>query len=56
MVGSLVFLMMPKHQYHLSQWGEHVYSAHSWRERRLLHESMIIPVDKWTLILKNSEK
>ena len=52
MVGSEVFLTKPKHQYHLSQWGECVCGAHSRKERRLLRESMFIPIDRRTLILK----
>ena len=47
-----VFLMKPKHQYHLSQWGECVYGAQSWKERRLLCESMFIPIERRTSILK----
>ena len=30
------FVMKPKHQCHLSQWGEWLYGAQSWKERRLL--------------------
>ena len=56
MVGSEVFLMKPKHRYHLSEWGECVYGAHLWKGRRLFHESMIIPIANWTLILKNGAK
>ena len=56
MVGSNVFVMKPKHQYHLCQWEECVYGAQSWKERRLSCESMIIPIDKWTLILKKGGK
>ena len=47
-----VFLMKPKHKYHLSQCGECVYGAQSWNERRLLCESMFIPNERWTWILK----
>ena len=47
-----VFLMKPKHQYHLSQWGERVYDAQSWNEIRLLCESMFIPIERCTSILK----
>ena len=43
MVGSEVFLIKPKHQYHLFQWGEYIYGAQSWKEKRLLHESMFNP-------------
>ena len=52
MVERDVFLMKPKHQYRLSQWGECVYGAQSWNEGRVLHESMFFPIEKWTLILK----
>ena len=45
------FLMKPKHQYHLSQWGECVYDAQSWNERRLWCEFEFMPIGKWTLTL-----
>ena len=51
-----VFLMRRKHKYHLSQLGECVYSAKSWKEKRLLCESIFIPNEKWTLILKMVER
>ena len=41
---------------HLSQWLEYDCGAKSWKESRLLRESMFIPVGKWTLILKNGRK
>ena len=47
-----VFLMKPKHKYHLSQWGQHVYDAQSWNEMRLLCESAFIPIERHTLIPK----
>ena len=50
------FLMKPKHQCHLPQWGEWVYSAQSWKERRLLSESMFVLIDKRTLSLKMMER
>ena len=28
----------------------------SWKERRLLYESVFVPIDKWTLTIKNSGK
>ena len=28
------FLVIPKHQYQLSQWGQSIYGAQSWKERR----------------------
>ena len=46
------FLMKPKHQYQLSDRGECVYDAQSWKERRLLCESMFIPIERRTSILK----
>ena len=47
-----VFIMKPKHQYLQSQRGERVYDAHSWNETRLLYESMFIPIERRTSILK----
>ena len=52
MVESEVFLMILKLQYHLSQLGECVYDAQSWNEMRLLCESMFIPIERRTSILK----
>ena len=51
-----VFVMKPKHQYYLSQWGEHGYGAQSWKERRLLCETTFIPIEWWTSILKMVER
>ena len=48
--------MNTKHQYHLSQWGECVYGAKSWKERRLLYESMFVQIKLRTLILKMVER
>ena len=45
-----VFLIKPEYQYHLSQWGESVYGAQTWKERRLLCKSMFVPIDWWALI------
>ena len=47
-----VSLRKPKHQYHLSQWGECGYDAQSLNESRLLYESMFIPIERCTSILK----
>ena len=44
--------MNPKQQNRLSQQGECVYIAQSWKEKRLLCESMFIPIEKRTWILK----
>ena len=52
MVERKAFLMKPKHQCHLSKWGECVYIAQSWKEKILLSESVFIQFDKWNLILK----
>ena len=41
MVIREVFLTKPKHEYHLSQWGECVYDAQTQKERRLLCESIL---------------
>ena len=38
---------------HLSQWGECVYGAQSLNGKRLLHETMFMQIEWWTLILKN---
>ena len=54
-VESEVFLKS-KHQYHLSQREECFYGAQSWKERRLLCESMFIPNDGRTLIIKIVER
>ena len=48
--------MNPKHQHHLSQWGECVYDAQSSNEGRLLGESVLIIIERWTSILKMVEK
>ena len=47
-----VSLAKPRHQYHLSQRGECVYDAQSLNETRLLYESMFIPIERSTSILK----
>ena len=48
--------MKPKYQCRLSQRGEWVYGAQSRKERRLLCESMFVPIDKWNLTLKMTER
>ena len=48
------FLIKPKH--HLSQWVEWVYYVQSGKENRLLSESIIVLIDRWSLILKNGGK
>ena len=52
MVEREVFLMKPRHQYHLSQWGEWTYGGQSLKESRLLCESKFIQIERWTLVLK----
>ena len=47
-----IFLLKPKHQYHLSQRGECFYDAKSLKERRLLCQSMFFLIERRTLILK----
>ena len=46
------FLVKPKHQYHLFHQGECVFDAQSWIEKRLLCESMFIPTERQTSIVK----
>ena len=48
MVERKSFQIKPKHQCHLSQWGEWVCGAQSWKERGLNYESVFVPIDKWT--------
>ena len=52
MVRSEAFLIKPKCQIHLSQWGEWNYGAKLLKEWELLGESMFIPVGRQTLIKK----
>ena len=56
MVEREAFLMKPNHQCHLSQRVKWVYGAQSWKETRLLYESMFVLIDMWSLILKNGKK
>ena len=49
MVENGVFLLKPKNQNCLSQQGE---SAQSCKKKRLLCESMLFPIEKWTSNLK----
>ena len=56
MVEKQVFLMNPKHQNHLSQYEEWVYSAQSRKERGLLCESMFISMEIRTAILEIVER
>ena len=52
MVERKAFLMKPKRQCHLSQWGKCVYGAQSWKETRLLWEHKFISIDEQTLIIR----
>ena len=52
MVERKAFLLKPKYQWLLSQWGEYVYGAQSWKKRRLLRESVFALIDRWALTLK----
>ena len=45
-----------KHKYHLYQREECVYGAQSWKDTRLLCESIFIPIERETSILKLVEK
>ena len=53
MVEREAFLMKPKNQCHLCQWVKQVYGVQSWKEKRLLHESLFVLIDRHSLILKN---
>ena len=52
MVKRYAFLTKAKSQYHLSRWGECVYGAQSWKERRLFCEYVFVKIDQRTLTLK----
>ena len=54
--GKWSFFIKPKRQCHLSQPGEWLYGAQSWKEKRLFYEFMFVPINKWTLILKMVER
>ena len=56
MVEREAFLLKPKHQCHLSQWGDCVYGALSWIKRRLLCSSMFVTINGQTLIPKKDGK
>ena len=40
----------------LSQWRECVYGVQSWKELSVFCESVVVQIDKWTLILKMVER
>ena len=46
------FSFETKASIHLSQLGKWICGAQSLKEKRLLCESMFIPIERWTLILK----
>ena len=48
--------MKPMLQYHLSQLGECVYGTQTWKEKRLLCESMFVQIDERTLNLEMVER
>ena len=48
--------MKPKHQCHLSQLREYVYDSSSWKEKRLLCESVFVQIDERPLNLKMLER
>ena len=56
MLEIKVFLMKPKHQYHLPQWGQCVYHAQSRNKKRLLYKSVFVQTELCTLILKMVER
>ena len=55
MLERKAFLTKPKHQYHLSQWGECVYVAQLWK-KEIIWASMFVMFDRITLIPKNAGK
>ena len=46
--------MKPKHQCHLYQCGEWLYGTQSWKQWRLLCESIFVLINQRTLTLKNN--
>ena len=52
MVERNTFLANPKHQYHVSLWGEHDCHAYNKKEWRLFRASKFVSIDKRTLILR----
>ena len=56
MMEKEAFLMKPKHQCCLSRHREWAYGARSWKEGRLLCQSVFVTIDKWTLPLKKDGK
>ena len=56
MVEKDVFLVNPKHQYYLSQWGEWICGTQSLKDKRLLSESVFIQSKNELLILTMVER
>ena len=50
------FFLETKGSIHLSQWGKWICGAQSLKERRLLYESMLILIERWTLIVKKVKR
>ena len=51
MVEGKAFLANPKHQYHVSQFGEHDCSAHNKKQLGLSQVSKFVSFHGWTLII-----
>ena len=56
MMEKDAFLIKQRHQCRLSQWVEWLYGAQSWKEKRLLCESMPILIKKELWFQKNGGK
>ena len=50
--GKKSFIANPKPQYHVSQYGEHDFSAHNKKRWRLLRVSKIVAFHGWALITR----
>ena len=56
MLEKKAFLAKGKHQYHVSQYGEHGCSAQSQKKQRLLWESKLVSFHRWTLTIRKMVK
>ena len=56
MVKKDVFLMKPKPQYHLSQWGECIWVPNHEKKKEIILWIHAYPIQKQTLILKMVER
>ena len=56
MVEREVFVMKPKNQNHLCQWGEYVYGAQSWKEKKIILWIHVYPTWKTNFDSKNGKK